>query len=33
MSITSLNSLYNQVLTKGSILVNHIQAVAKTVDV
>ena len=33
MSITSLNSLYSQVLMKGSVLVNHIQGVAKMVDV
>ena len=33
MSITSLNSLYDQILSKGSVLTSNIQSVAKTVDV
>lgn len=33
MSITSLNSLYDQILSKGSVLTSHIQSVTKTVDV
>lgn len=32
-SVTTLSSLYNQILTNGTILMNRVQTIEKTLDV